>query len=395
MARADSGRKGSEREERSDPDVTILGTAHNAADARLHRLCAALLRAGLRVEVIARGSADDAPKPTLFVGTPKRGIIGRGVQAMVFPVRARGPVVLTMDPDLVPAARLRRALARGTRLVVDVQEDYVTLLADRAWARGVVGVIAKAWAHAAVALARGADMTVVADDHVPPLTAVNRLVVRNMPDLGMLPKAGVQLDGVPRALYIGDVRESRGLFTMLRMIELAPDWHLDIVGPVAARDEARLSEWQATSGAASRVRLHGRMPPKEAWKLAPGAWAGISLLHSTPAFEDAMPSKIYEYFTCGLPVLTTPIRRAAQLVEQAAAGAVVADPEAAAAALNGWSSTDRGGFELCRKAAVGWSERTLAEPSPYDRFAAAVVDLVAQTRPDRAAPVPTATNEAR
>jgi glycosyltransferase involved in cell wall biosynthesis len=362
------------------PDVTILSSGHDVADARLHRHCAALRRAGLSVEVMARGSAADAPEHAGFRVATSRGIAGRGIQALTLPGRARGRVVVTLDPDLVPAARFRRVYSRGFRLAVDVHEDYVALLADRAWARGAVGVIAKAWARTAVALSRGADLTVVADEHVPPLAAANRLVVRNLPDLTHLPQPS-DPDPAPRALYIGDVRESRGLFAMLRTIELAPDWQLDIVGPVAARDQARLSEWQASSEAASRLRLHGRMPPQQAWKLASGAWAGMSLLSSTPAFESAIPSKVYEYLACGLPVLSTPIRRAAELVEQAGAGAVVADPEAAAATLNAWSSNDREGFELRRKAAAEWSERFLAEPNPYDVFAGAIADLVAQTRP--------------
>lgn len=376
------------------PDVTILSSGHDVADARLHRHCAALNRAGLRVEVIARGSADDAPAHTVFRSAASRGMAGRGIQALTLPGRAHGRVLVTLDPDLVPAARFRRTFARNRQLAVDVHEDYVALLADRAWARGAVGVIAKAWAKTAVALSRGADLTVVADEHVPPLAAENRLVVRNLPDLTHLP-APAEPDPVPRALYIGDVRESRGLFAMLRAIELAPDWQLDIVGPVAARDQARLAEWQAGNEAASRVRMHGRMPPQQAWQLASGAWVGMSLLSSTPAFESAIPSKVYEYLACGLPVLSTPIRRAADLVEQAGAGAVVATPEDAAAALNAWSSNDREGFELRRKAAAEWSQRFLAEPNPYDLFAAAIADLVRRTRPERAAIAPSVTNEAR
>ena len=34
------------------PDVSVLSTGHDVADARLHRICAALLRRGLSVEVV-------------------------------------------------------------------------------------------------------------------------------------------------------------------------------------------------------------------------------------------------------------------------------------------------------------------------------------------------------
>jgi glycosyltransferase involved in cell wall biosynthesis len=363
----------------TDIDVTILSSGHDVADARLHRHCAALRRAGLRVEVMAKGSADDAPAGAEFRPARSRGLARRGIQALLLPGRARGRVLITLDPDLIPAARLRRAFSHGRRLAVDMHEDYVALLDDRAWAKGARGTVARIWARTAVSLSRGADLTVVADHHVPPQDAAHRLVVRNLPDLTLLPERGEPAER-PRALYVGDVRESRGLFDMLRAIELAPDWELDIVGPVSPRDRARLDAWVAGSAAASRVRLHGRMPPAAAWRLAQGAWAGMSLLHSTPAFESAIPSKIYEYLACGLPVLTSPILRAAELVEKAGAGLVVANAEEAGAALRTWSDAPATGFEPLRRAAVEWAERDLAGDNPHDRLAAAVADLVEQAR---------------
>ena len=364
-------------------DVTILSSGHDVADARLHRHCAALRRAGLRVEVIAKGRADDAPDGAEFRASRSNGMAGRGVQALLLPGRARGRVLITLDPDLIPAARMRRLFSHGRRLAVDMHEDYVALLDDRAWAKGPRGAVARVWARTAVSLSRGADLTVVADQHVPPGEAARRLVVRNLPDLSLLPERA-EPEPRPRALYIGDVRASRGLFDMLRAIELAPDWELDVVGPVAARDRERLDAWTAASPAAARVRLHGRLAPAAAWRLARGAWAGMSLLHSTPAFESAIPSKIYEYLACGLPVLTSPIKRAADLVEKAGAGVVVAGPDEAGAALRAWSGEARGEFDVLRAAADAWSSQHLATDNPHDLLAAAVAELVAQTRGRRA-----------
>ena len=365
-------------------DVTLLSSGHDVADARLHRHCAALRRAGLRVEVIAKGRAEDAPAETEFRSIRPRGFAGRGMKALTLPDMARGRVLITMDPDLIPAARARRLFGHGRRLAVDLHEDYVALLDDRAWAKGAAGKVAKIWARSAIALSRGADLTVVADQHVPPERAARRLVVRNLPDLTLLPERG-ELDPTPRALYVGDVRESRGLFTMLEAIEQAPEWTLDVVGPVAARDQERLNAWLASSPAAARVRMHGRMPPAAAWRLARGAWAGMSLLHSTPAFESAIPSKIYEYLACGMPVLSSPIKRAAELVEKAGAGAIVADSAQAGETLRAWSGESRADFELLRNAAQEWAARDLGATNPHDLLAGAVAELVADALGNRSA----------
>lgn len=363
------------------PDVSVISSAHDLADARLHRTCAALLRAGLTVQVIGLGELAGAPPgvaaSSLGDGRGKR---RRLRNAATLPFRARGRVTVTFDPDLVPAATLRRALARlrpgsrpGAVLAVDVHEDYLALLHDRAWATGVTGTLARLLVRLAMALTRRADLTVVADAHVPPLTARRRLVVRNLPDPGYLPAPG-EPDPVPRALYIGDVRRSRGLADMLATIEAAPGWELDVVGPVHPGDADWLREWTATSPAAGRVRLHGRLAPSQAWALASGASVGLALLADTPAFRAAIPTKLYEYLGSGLAVLATPLPRMAEIVTSSGAGVVVADVARAAAALRGYSA-DPAALRAAQKAARDYAAARLSVPSPSDELAAVLAEL--------------------
>ena len=213
----------------------------------------------------------------------------RALSAFTVPWRAHGRVLVCLDPDVVPSAMARRVA--GRRVVVDIHEDYLALLNDRPWAHGIAGVVGRTFARVSTMLAGRADLTVVADDHVPPLTARQRLVVKNLPDPAMLPEPAPR-EGAPRAIYIGDLRRTRGLFTMLTAIERAPGWSLDLVGPIAAVDRPAVDAWLATSPAAARVRLHGRLEPRQAWALAAGAWAGLALLDPTPAFAASVPTKL-------------------------------------------------------------------------------------------------------
>ncbi len=356
------------------PQVSVLSTGHDVADARLHRICAALLRRGLSVEVVGLGAAAGGPPGTDVRALGARpGPARRMGRALALPWQARGSVVLTLDPDLVPAAVLRRALRRGAT-VVDVHEDYAALLRDRGWAHGVVGAGARMVAAGGSTLARHADVTVVADEHVPPQRARRRVVVRNLPDLSALPAPGPR-GPQPRALYVGDVRRSRGLQTMLAALEAAPGWTLDVVGPVAAADSGWLADWSRRSPAADRLRMHGRLGPAQAWALAEGAWAGLALLEDTPAFGQALPTKVYEYLACGLAVLATPLSRTAELLTASGAGVLAADAAQAGAALNRWSA-DTDGLERCREAARGWAEEHLSGSSPYDELADVVAGLL-------------------
>jgi glycosyltransferase involved in cell wall biosynthesis len=359
----------------SRPDVSIVTSGHDVADARLHREVAALRRAGLEVEVIGLGDPASGPSGARVRTSPRPGMVGRGLSALVGPWRARGRVILVLDPELVVPARVRGALGRR-RVIADVHEDYAALLSDRAWARGAKGSVARGLVAASTRAARGADLCVVADQHVPPLVADHRLVVRNLPDPSLLPEP-LEPEPEPRAVYVGDVRGTRGLFAMLAALEAAPRWTLDVVGPVAGSDADAVERWRASSPASSRVRWHGRLDPARAWSVAAGAWVGLSLLAPTPAFLDAVPSKLSEYAGSGLAVIVTDLPRQRAWIEAAGSGAVVptgSDTEVGAtvaAVLEAWADDSE---QVRHARAQAASVR--AEPNDYDDLAAAVTALV-------------------
>ncbi len=317
------------------PEVTIITSGHDVADARLHREVAALQRAGVTVEVLGLGDPHGAPPGTRTRTWPRSGSTVRAWRALTLPWRARGRVLMTLDPDVAVGARLRTALSLGRRRqVADVHEDYALVLQDRDWAMGARAHLGRWVAVLGQWAARRAHLTVVADDHLMP-DVPRRVVLRNLPDTSMLPEPS-ERSGEPRAVYVGDLRASRGLFAMLDAIEGAPGWSLDLVGPMAA---SAAEEFAArTSGELGRrVRWHGRLDPRQAWALAEGAWAGLLLLEDTPAFRMAMPSKLYEYLACGLAVVTTDLPRPAELVRVSGAGEAVTSGTQAAAVLRGWA----------------------------------------------------------
>lgn len=386
---------------RSSYDVTILTSGHDVADARLHREAAALVGAGLTVEVLGLGRVEDGPPDTTVRTWERAGGVRRAALAARIAGAAGGRVLISLDPDSALAAH-SIVLATGRELVVDVHEDYSALLADRAWTSafgGAAGRVAREVVRGFHRVAGRAALTVVADDHVPPLRARRRLVLPNEPDLAMLPEVS-EPGAAPRALYIGDVRSSRGLFAMLEAVRLAPEWHLDIVGPVAPTDADALDAALARAGLRDRVTLHGRKPPRDAWQLATGAWAGMLLLTDTPAFRDALPSKVGEYLACGLPVITTDLPRQAAVIRGTGVGGAPTDGrgDAAGAAglgpcgvvvpngtdeqvgaavaehLRAWAA-DPAELHGLRAAALAASARGRRE-DPYAAFAAAVVDLL-------------------
>ena len=339
----------------------------------MHRLVNALVRRGLSVEVVGLGDPAGAPDGVAAVRAhPRAGLSRRLRDAVTLPWTAQGRVLVVIAPEMVPSAWLARRLRRR-RLAVDVYEDYAKLAHDRPLGP-VRRPAAVAVVRLATALSARADVTSVADAHVPPARARRRLVVRNLPDLTALPPPAAR-EPEPRAVYIGDVRRSRGLVTMLTALESAPEWSLDVVGPVAAPDQPWLDGWVASSAAASRLRLYGRLPPARAWRVATGAWIGLSLLDDTPAFREAVPSKLYEYAAVGLPSVATPLPRVVELLRDSGAGVVVADAAETAAEMRAFAA-DPERLDGLRERALAWAESLAAGGSPYDDWAAQVARLV-------------------
>ena len=363
------------------PHVSIVTSGHDVADARLHREVAALQRVGLAVEVLGLGAVTSGPPGAIVRTWPRRGAVRRAWYAVALPLRTRGDVVVALDPDSAAGARLarflRRVVGRRTALVTDVHEDYELLLQDRAWASGARGAFAAVSARLGSRAARRSDLLVVADEHLLP-DAERRLVVRNLADTSMLPAPAAPA-ARPRAVYIGDLRRSRGLFAMLDAVEAAGGWELDLVGPIAPADRDEFLARLASPALADVVRWHGRQPPREAWTFATGAWAGFLLLDSTPAFRDAIPSKLFEYLACGLPVVTTDLPRSAAVVRETGAGVVVADADEAAAALRAWVA-DPAAHEALRTAALAAADSYVAGEDLLS-FADAVQGLVPTSAP--------------
>jgi glycosyltransferase involved in cell wall biosynthesis len=332
--------------------VTIVSSGHNVADARLHRLSNFLTSRGYQVSILAPGSLADAPANTNFQSIGGKSIGGKAglAQRLVrnFTIgwkigwKIKGKKVYCLAPDLTPILYLITKIKKQD-LWVDLYEDYGKVLADRNWSKGFFGPIKQGLSRALISrtlkIATKVELTTVADQQVPPTAARNRIVFRNYPTLELAPspylrvennllirnEVSVKFTDTPRAIYIGDIRTSRGLWDMLELAVAAPEWRFEFIGSVAKNEEAALADWLAANqkilaDGKEKIIFHGRLAPAKSWEISRGAWVGLSLLHSTPAFSEAVPSKVYEYAFMGIPVLATPLPRVAMMLSDGGFG---------------------------------------------------------------------------
>ncbi|MEI2774439.1 MAG: glycosyltransferase [Tetrasphaera sp.] len=321
------------------PSILVVTIVHDPEDSRIrHRQIPALLADGWQVTYAAPFAAYDRPGPLLpglrTVDLPRavgrdRVPAGKAARALIAAEAPRHDLVLVHDPELL-AAVTGLGLAN---LVWDVHEDPAAALVAKDWLpRPLRGLIGWGWRRAERVAERSHRLLLAEYAYQERFERPHPVVPNTVlvPDL-------VPPPGTARVVYLGTVTMARGAREMVevaRLLAAATDaaCRVEVIG--AARDEESARLLEAASGQ-DLLTWHGFQPASVALDLLPGAVAGLSLLHDLPNYRHSRPTKIIEYFAHGVPVITTPLPVAVELVESAGAGLVVPfrDPDAAAAAI--------------------------------------------------------------
>lgn len=315
--------------------VLVLTVVHHPYDGRVRaRQIEALLAAGWQVTFAAPWTGHGVPVPEAG-RTPGLACVevprARGrrrvasLRAARKLLRERGPehdLVLLHDPELLPAVL-------GLRLppvVWDVHEDTAAAVRIRAWLPWALRVPAAAAVRGVERLAEGRLSLLLADAQYATRFTRAHAVVPNSTwvpsDPG--PAAVRGPDGAYRVVYVGSITLERGAAELVdvgrRLRERsAGQVRVEVMGPAhgAAAPLMRAAHRRGD------LVWTGFLPNEEALARVGGALAGLSLLHDEANFRPSMPTKVVEYLARGVPVITTPIPLAADLVSRAGAGLVV------------------------------------------------------------------------
>lgn len=142
-------------------------------------------------------------------------------------------------------------------------------------------------------------------------------------------------DERPVIVYTGNIGTAQDLHACVRaMARISSDEAvLRLVGSGDVEPELKaLAEELSLNG---RVEFTGLVPRQQVPEILNEATIGVAPLKDTEALEYAMPTKVYEYLACGLPVLVTGGSHLRQFVEDSGGGVHVEnDPERIAEAID-------------------------------------------------------------
>ena len=308
--------------------VLHLATTHAATDPRIVRKeAAALAAAGLRVGLVLPAEADGAVGDVALHAVPApasgRERVTRTTRAVVRRALAEagpGTVFHLHDSDLLP---LGIALAlRGRRVVYDAHEDSPRQALHQPWLpRPLRRPLGLAYAGVEAVAGRLFDGVVAAEPAIAArYPAGKTALVRNFPLADELaPASGRPFAGRERAVaYVGSITRPRGVEEMVAAaagagaeLHLAGGFH-----PASLRAEVE---------AAPGVRVHGYLDRPEVAALLGRVRAGLVVLHPTPKYLEAYPTKLFEYMAAGLPVVASDFPAIRPFVEPHRCGLLV-DP---------------------------------------------------------------------
>jgi glycosyltransferase involved in cell wall biosynthesis len=324
-------------------EVCHITTVHPAQDARIfHRMCRALARRNINVAVIAPESFGGEPhlRPSLFNGDLGRAPrFQRSGIALRAALAEPADVYHFHDPELIPMALALKTLRRDSAIVYDVHEDYPSMMRDKYWLPPVTRRAAALGARVANRMAgKFLDGIVVADKGVAGdfmrAAGDKTLVYYNFPSLDLFTPLAIPV-AQPSAdlVYLGGLSERAGIFVLFDALKILAQrgvhpsvrlaGYTDGDKGLAAIDAALLR-----LGLSEQVEFHGRLAHHQVPAWLRSGRIGLVLLQAVPKFMKNIPSKMFEYWACGLPVLASDLPPARQFLVEGQNGYLFAPSSA-------------------------------------------------------------------
>lgn len=317
--------------------VVHLTSVHRAFDTRIFwRECRTLARDGYSVSLVAPHSTRETVKGIEIVPIPgvnhrlaRVARLTRGIWGVYHKARQlQADLYHFHDPELLPVGLLLK-LTTPAAVIYDVHENYPENVRAKEWLPSWVRAATSssvAWLEQVTA--RRVDGIVTVTGYIarrfPPFKT---RVIRNYPSLSELrPLLDQQrsYEGNHTLIYTGGLTDHRGAKQIVQALEHVenPKVKLVLLGGHVHRDtETAIRE----SPGWSRVDYRGQVPFEAMYRCLQSAAIGLVCNQPVYSYDQALPNKLFEYMSAGLPVIASDFELWKEIIEGNECGVAV-DP---------------------------------------------------------------------
>lgn len=320
--------------------VIHLTTVHPRDDIRIfHKQCQSLARAGINVAlVVSDGLGDDvrAGVEIFDIGAPPKNRLRRMLKqprkALEMVRKLRPQIVHFHDPELLP---IGAALARDNVVVIyDAHEDVPRQILTKQWIPATFrSVISRSFEIYENWRVCQLSAVITATPHIQQRFAalgLQTLTIANYPQPEELACEVNHNHAREMAIcYVGSITRSRGARELMAIMEKLPGVQLLLCGHL--EDEALKVELQSYPSWA-QVQYLGQLNREGVREVMRRARVGMVTLLPLPSYQDALPIKMFEYMSAGLPVVASNFPLWRSIVETANCGCCVDPTDIAAVA---------------------------------------------------------------
>jgi glycosyltransferase involved in cell wall biosynthesis len=329
--------------------ICHLTTVHPAKDARIYyRMCVGLAGKQIATTLIAPEPFKDEAylhasswnRRLGHASRPRR--VGIALRAAL---AESADLYHFHDPELIPMALTLKAIRPSSAIVYDVHEDYPSMMQHKYWLPESLRPVASTGVSMAHWLAgKFLDGIITADNAVEQdflrFAAGKIFCFYNFPTLALFGAPAPEPVAIPADLiYLGGISERSGIYVVLDALRLLRDRDglrptLRLAGYTDGQQGRRaIDEAIRARGLARQIEFHGRLAHDQVPNWLRAGRIGLVPLQQIDKFLKNIPSKMFEYWACGLPVIASDLPPARRFVKPGENGLLFSAGDAVSLAL--------------------------------------------------------------
>ena len=291
-------------------------------------MCRVLAERGFTVTLVApEPFEDNIVQSSLWNGKIKKASrVKRILLALHAALAAQADVYHFHDPELIALGFALKVLRPAAAVVYDVHEDYPSMMRVKYWIpialRPIVAECVQVANAAAGLLLDGivtADPSVLKDFEG---TAGKKAIVHyNFPKASMFTAQTTKISApVADLVYIGGMSDRAGTYVLLDALALLAERGLRVSARLAGYTDGEVGRSAIrariqTLGLTEQVEFCGRIPHSEVPAWIHSGRIGLVTLQPIDKFLKNIPTKMFEYWACGLPVIASDLPPIRQFLE--------------------------------------------------------------------------------